>query len=76
MIIIIILINITIIIIVIVIVIIIVIIIIIIITITIIKIFHSIKKLKLSFTHVNTSPPHPAMAVNILGPRSLAGLIA
>ena len=28
------------------------------------------------FTHVNTSPPHPAMAVNILGPRSLAGLIA
>jgi hypothetical protein len=27
-------------------------------------------------SYVNTSPPHPAMAVNILGPRSLAGLMA
>lgn len=27
-------------------------------------------------THVNTSAPHPAMAVNILGPRSLAGFMA
>lgn len=36
------------------------------------KAFHFISRL----TYVNTSIPHPAMAVKSLGPRSLAGFMA